>query len=98
VTQDVIEHILSTSYESKVAKLLDQSTLSGISIVDIVKDEVEKRIEIDFQDIYPPKNSTKYISNLFTLSVLRLIPESIDKRIHIDRTKEYKSRYKMMWE
>lgn len=97
VKKDVILHILSTSYKRKVAKLINQSTLFNTPMVDIAIAEVEKTIETDFQDISPPKSSTKYISNLFNLAVSRTLPGPINKIININMENEYKSRYELLW-
>lgn len=94
VTRDTILNILSTYYKKKVESLINQSIDSNNPLVDIVIDEVEKRIDSYYGDVYVPKGLINSMNNYITDLFLNHISYPISKK---NLSKRYISRYENLW-
>lgn len=92
VTKDIILNILYTSYKRKIEKILSQSIYYNRAFVDIVIEEVEKRIDTNYNDVHTSKRLTEHILYLFSNSV-----SPIKKIINGYMSKKYIQRYEMLW-
>lgn len=82
VDNEIILHIISTYYKRKVGNLLSQSLDLSKPLVDIVIEEVEKRIDSDYKDIDSSNKLVEYI---------------LSKMLSKYMSNKYMSRYEMLW-
>lgn len=93
VTDDIIFHILSTSFKRKVRNLLDQSTSSNKPLVDIVTNDIEKIIDTNYKGIHMSNGKlTAYIYYILS-NPLSPIKSMMSKYM----SKRYISKYETLW-
>jgi glutamate dehydrogenase/leucine dehydrogenase len=94
VTNDIILHILSTSYKRKVENLLSQSADSNKPLLDIVTNEIEKRIDTNYRDIHVSNGKlTDYMLYILSNPISYPIKKMMDGYI----SKRYISMYETLW-
>ncbi len=93
VTKEIILYILSTSYKRKVENLLSQSIDSNKSFADIAIENVEKRIDSDYEDIASNGTLTKGILYLLSSPISYPIKKIVNNYI----SKKYIMMYESLW-
>jgi len=95
VGKEIILRILSTNYKKKVSDILARSIESKMPFVDVALEEVEKRIGIDYKDVYPLNGMTENIADLF----LHILPANrmTSKIVSAILAKRYTTRYETLW-
>lgn len=96
VDNDTIMRILSMNYKKKVSDILTKSIDLKRPFIDIALAEVEKRIDLDYKDVYPSHGWTENIAGLF----LHLLPTNkmTNKIVNTILAKRYTMRYETLWD
>lgn len=91
--KDIILKILSTYYRKKVSNILHQSIDSNIPFVDVIIEEIEKKINEDYNGIYQSRGFglTEYITDLLMMN--RITNKIVNNVV----SKRYMTRYEMLW-
>ncbi|VVB91067.1 NADP(+)-dependent glutamate dehydrogenase [uncultured archaeon] len=92
LSEDAVKKILSSSYKRKVTTLIYQSINQDTAIIDLVIDELQKRIDSNYDDTYIQKGFTEHIIDLFnefSLPLYMFTNNFLEKK--------YVSRYEKFW-
>lgn len=94
--KDIILKILSTYYRKKVFDMLHRSIDSNIPFIDVVMEEIEKRINEDYNGTYQSRGLAEYIIDLF-LNFTYPMNRITGKIVNNVLSKIYMTRYEMLW-
>lgn len=96
IDSEIILKILSINYRKKVSNMLTESIDSNKPFIDVAIEEVEKRINMDYEDVYPLKGWTENIADLF-LNLSYPMNKMTNKIINNVLSRRYITRYETLW-